>query len=113
MKCRYYLREAILKNTIHERETTMKKWKKAILTVLCLGVILSSVACTDMGNTDDDGNKTPTEQNNTNNDVTDGKDKNHQNGGVIDDVGDAVGDGVNDLGNGIKDVTDDMTGNNR
>ena len=83
--------------------------------MLCLGVIFGTVACTSMENPDDDANKTPTEQNNTNNDVTDGKDKNHQNGGVIDDVGDAVGDGVEDLGNGIKDVTDDVTGthNNR
>lgn len=89
----------------------MKKWKKAILTILCLGVMFGTVACTNMDNPDDDANKTPTEQNDTNNDVTEGKDKNHQNGGVIDDVGDAVGDGVNYLGDGIKDVTDDITGN--
>ena len=89
----------------------MKKWKKAILTMLCFGVIIGTVACADMSNPDDDANKTPTEQNDTNNDVTDGKDKNHNNDGVIDDVGDAVDDGMDDIGDGIKDVTDDVTGN--
>ena len=79
--------------------------------MLCLAVASGMIACTDMGNTDNNGNKNPTEQNNTNNDVTEGKDDNKQNGGVIDDVGDAIGDGVNDLGDGIKDVTDDVTGN--
>ena len=94
----------------------MKKWKKAILTMLCLGVILGTVACGNNGDANDDAaNDTPTEQNDTNNDVTDGDDKEDK-GGVIDDVGDAIGDGMNNVGDGIKDMTDTVTGdknNNR
>lgn len=92
----------------------MKKLKKIILTMLCLGVIFGTTACgTGNNNTGDDAaNQTPTEQNNTNNDVTEGTDKNKSQGGVVDDIGNAVGDGINDIGDGVKDMTDDMTDNN-
>jgi hypothetical protein len=90
----------------------MKKFKKAILLMLCLGVIVSATACG--GNANDDGaNKTPTDQNDTNNDVTDGTDKkdNINDGGVINDMGNTAGDVIDDVGEGVKDMTDDMTGN--
>lgn len=78
----------------------MLKWKKAILTVLCLGVIMGTVACGNNGNATNDKN----------NDVTEGRDHN-KNDNMMDDVGDAVKDGVDDIGTGVKDVTDDLTGN--
>lgn len=80
----------------------MIKWKKAILTVLCLGMIMGMVACGNGGNTTNDKN----------NDVTEGTDHNNDNG-VMDNVGDAVEDGVDDIGTGVKDVTDDLTGNDQ
>lgn len=77
----------------------MKKFKKIIVAMLCLCIMLGMTAC-------------------GNNDVTEGTDKNDKNQGVVDDVGDAVddagnaaGDAVDDIGNGVKDITDDVTGN--
>ena len=89
----------------------MKKIKKAILVMLCLGVIATATAC-GRNAMDDGANNTPTDQNDTNNDVTDGTDKKDNNdGGVINDVGDAAGNVIDDVGEGVKDVTDDVTGN--
>ena len=68
--------------------------------MLCLGVIMGTVACGNNGNA----------AKNNNNDVTEGRDHNKDDN-MIDDVGDAVKDGVDDIGNGVKDVTDDLTGN--
>ena len=73
----------------------MKKWRKVILAMLCFAVIFGTTACGGNGNND------------TNNDVTDGTD----NGGVIDDVGDATGNVIDDIGNGVENITDDITGN--
>ena len=81
----------------------MKKTKKYLLAVLCLLVALAATACSDNGKKNDqNGTGTGVEQDHNNNDVTEGD-------GVINDVGDAVGDGINDLGDGVKDVTDDLT----
>ena len=76
---------------VHERETNMKKWNKAILAMLCVGVIFATTACGNRNNgaNDDAANNTQTGQNDTNNnDVTEGKDnKDNKNGGVVDDMG--------------------------
>ncbi len=89
----------------------MKKFKRAILTLACLLVIFGTVACGNTGGTND--NMT----NDRNNDVTEGTDRNNDtNDGVINDVGDAVGDGIEDVGEGVKDITDgtdNTTNNNR
>ena len=86
----------------------MKKVRKAILTMLCLGLIMGTVACGTMGNANDNG------ASDNNNNVTEGTDKTKNgNGNIIDDVGDAVGNGVEDVGEGVKNITDDMTQNNR
>ena len=79
----------------------MKKVRKAILTMLCLGLIMGTVACGTMDDTNDNG------ASGNNNNVTEGTDKTN----IIDDVGDAVGDGVEDVGEGVKNITDDMTKN--
>lgn len=105
----------------------MKKFKKLVLSVLCLGVIFGTVACGNRNAEDDAANDTKTEQNDTMNDVTDGRNNNNvtddgnnnnnnvtddrNNDGVMDDLGNAVGDGIEDVGDGVKDVTDDLTGN--
>ena len=89
----------------------MKKWRKAILAMLCVGVIFATTACAtrNNGTNDNAANNTNTEQKDrNNNDVTDGTDKNkNNNGGVIDDVGDATGNVINDIGNGVENITDD------
>ena len=100
---------------VHERETNMKKWRKVILAMLCVGVLLATTACGNANDNmgDDAANNTQTEQNDTNNnDVTEGKDNMDNNGGVIDDVGDATGNVIDDIGNGVENITDDITGNN-
>lgn len=86
----------------------MKKFKKTMIAMLCLCVMLGMTACGNNDNTDNDGK---------NNDVTEGTD-NNDNDGVIDDIGNGVddagnaaGDVIDDVGDGVKDVTDDVTGN--
>ena len=79
----------------------MKKLRQVMLSALCLFVMLGTVACGSNNNPND----------NNMNDATEGN--YNDDNGVVDDIGDAVGDGVNDIGNGIKDITDDMTGNQR
>ena len=78
----------------------MKNWKRAIIAMFCLCVVLGTTAC-GMGNnnTTDDKNKT--------NDVTDGRD----NDGVINDIGDTTGNVIDDIGNGVDNMTDDITDN--
>ena len=84
----------------------MKKLRQVMLAVLCLFVMLGTVACGSNNNTND---MLPNDNNM--NDATEG---NYNNGnGVVDDIGDAVGNGVNDIGNGIKVITGDMTDNQR
>ncbi len=65
----------------------MKKFRKEFLFVLCFCMMLGLAACgrDDMNNT------------------TDG------NGGVVDDLGDAVGEGIEDIGNGVENLSDDVT----
>ena len=103
----------------------MKKFKKMMLSVLCVGVILGTTACgTNNGTGDNAANDTTTQQNDAGNtdktdnvggtsngatDTNNGADTN--NGGVVDDIGNAVGDGINDVGDGVKNITDDVTGN--
>lgn len=78
--------------------------------MLCLGAILGTTACGMRNDTDNNAtDRTPNEQNNTNNDVTEGTDRKDQDGGVIDDIGNTTGNVIDDIGNGIKDMTD---GNN-
>ncbi len=81
----------------------MKNFKKAIVAMLCLCVMFGVTACGDTNNNDTG--------NGQNNDVTDGTDRRNDNGGVIDDVGDATGNMIDDIGNGVENITDDMTGN--
>ena len=110
------IKKQFLENDIvHERETNMKKWRKVILAILCVGVIVGTTACGNRNGAegDDAANNTQTEQNDTNNnDVTEGTDKNKDNnGGVVDDMGNAAGNVIDDIGNGVENITDDMTGN--
>ncbi len=120
---------------LHERENIMKNFKKTILAMLCMGVIFSMTACGSNDNGSGDGasgsqNNSVTEGTNNNADnnstgnddmnndsgndtsgTTDNRSTNYDDGGVIDDIGNAVGDGIDDIGNGVKDITDDVTGN--
>ena len=86
----------------------MKKFKQVMLSALCLFVILGTTACGTRNNTND----VIPNDNNMNN-ATEGNYNNNTGNGVVDDIGNAVGNGVNDIGNGIKNITDDMTGNQR
>ena len=79
----------------------MRNWKRSLVILLCMCVMCGTVACGNNG----------MEQNDTNNDVTEGNDQKKRDDGVIDDVGDAVDEGINDIGNGVEDITDDITGN--
>ena len=81
----------------------MKHFKRTIVAILCLCVMLGVTACGGTNNNDTG--------NGQNNDVTDGTDRRNDNGGVIDDVGDATGNVIDDIGNGVENITDDMTGN--
>lgn len=75
----------------------MKKFKKIIVAMLCLCVMLGMTAC---------GNDDVTDKNQgVVDDVGDAA------GNVVDDAGDAAGNVVDDIGNGVKDITDDVTGN--
>lgn len=88
-------------HSILERENIMKKVKKLMLVICCVAIMVGITACGDMGTTPNDNN----------NDVTEGTEKKNTDDGVVDDIGNAVGDGINDIGNGVKDMTDDVTGN--
>ena len=79
----------------------MKRIKKIIIAILCVGVMLGTTAC-GMGN----GNATDNGNNNNVNDVTDGT----RNDGVIEDIGDTTGDVLDDVGDGVRDITDDTIG---
>ena len=78
-----------------------------ILSVLCLCLLLGLTGC---GSNDNRDEQAPIENNM--NDATENTQDHltEDNGGVIDDIGDAVGEGINDIGNGVEDLTDDMTG---
>ena len=93
-----------------------------ILPLICLCLMLGVTAC---GSRDDMNNQNPSENNSMNNatentqENTTGRDDNMQstdrneNGGLVEDIGDAVGEGINDIGNGVEVFTDDMTGDYR
>ena len=85
----------------------MRKFKQVMLSVLCLSVILGTAAC---GSRNDTNNANPNDNNM--NDATEGNYYNDGNG-VIDNIGDAVGEGMDDIGNGIENITDDVTGTQR
>ena len=104
---------------LHEGRTFMRKLSKEILSVICLCVMLALTAC---GSNNDMNNQTPAENNmndateNTQDNLSGDRNDNSMtdgNGGVIDDLGTAVGEGINDIGNGVENITDDLTGNNR
>ncbi len=91
--------------------------------MLCLGVVLCTVACGNMGGTDDnatnDQNNGVTEGTDRNDTASDDTDRNDnasddtdRDDNIVEDMGDAVGDGMQDVGDGVKNMTDDATGNN-
>ena len=95
----------------------MKRLRKEILSVLCLCIMLGLTAC---GSRNDMNNQAPTDSNmndateNTQDHLTGDRNNNSMtdgNGGVVDDLGTAVGEGINDIGNGVENITDDLTGN--
>ena len=88
----------------------MKKFRKAILPLLCFCLMLGVTGCGSNDNRDD---QAPIENNM--NDATENTQDHltEDNGGVIDDIGDAVGEGINDIGDGVEDLTDDLTGDYR
>ena len=71
----------------------MKKLKKVILCMLCVGVLCSTTGCG--SNTKDDAANNTTTDKNTTTDPT----KDNNGDGVIDDLGNAVKDGVDDVEN--------------
>ena len=86
----------------------MKKFKKAILSMLCVAVVLGTTACGSRNNAGDDAaNDTQTEQNGSGNMAGD-----TNGGGAINDLGNAVGNGMEDMGQGVKDMTDDAINSN-
>ena len=86
----------------------MKRFKKLMLSLLVLSVMFVATAC---GSRNDTMDPLPNDSNMNN--ATEGNYNNNTGNGVVDDIGNAVGNGVNDIGNGIKNITDDMTGNQR
>lgn len=96
----------------------MKQLKKAVLALLCAGVIAGMTACGSDGNADDNGavqdnttqNGTADDNGNVN-DATDGTDNNNNNG-ALDEIGDDVKDGMDDLGDDVKDGVDDNSNTN-
>ena len=82
----------------------MKNWKRVILAMLCLGMIVGTTAC-GMRNSD------TTDDNNKKDGVVD--DVGDTAGDVIDDIGNGVKDTTEDIGNGVKDTTEDITGNDK
>lgn len=85
----------------------MRKLRKDFLFVLCLCVMLGLTAC---GSGDDMNGTTDQKHMNNATESTYGN-GNDSGRGVVDDLGDAVGEGINDIGDGVEDFTDDMTGN--
>lgn len=84
----------------------MKTVKKSLLAILCLGVILSVTACGARdNNTGDSMTNDATE--NTGNDHRDDMTDNN----IGNDIGNAIDDGVNAIGDGVENMTDDLTGN--
>lgn len=87
----------------------MKQLKKVFLVMLSMTIVLGTTACGSRNNMDDNaGNGTPTKQENMNGTTT-GSNKADGNDGVVDDLGNAIGNGVEDVGQGVKDITDDAT----
>lgn len=83
----------------------MKEIKRIVLTMLCVGVVLGTVACGTGNSTREDGvNDTNTEMEKT---------RNNNDENVVDDLGNTIGNGVEDIGQGVKDITDDITGDNK
>lgn len=80
----------------------MKKLKKVILCMLCVGVLCSTTGCG--SNTKDDAANNTTTDKNTTTDPT----KDNNGDGVIDDLGNAVKDGVDDVEKGVDNVRDGL-----
>jgi len=97
----------------------MKQFKKMLLMMMCVCVMLGCVACGNNNATDNGANQTENANgtdttlddvnDNTMNDATDGTDNANGTGdGVVGEMGEDVMDGVEDMG---KDVEDAMDGN--
>ncbi len=86
----------------------MKRWNKGLLLMLCLCMILGTTACGSRDNTTNEGttDQVTPEQNDTNNVVDD---MGNAVGDGIDNVGNAIDDGMNAIGDGVDNVTDDLT----
>ncbi len=79
----------------------MKKMKKGILIMLCMGIICGVTACGERSDNNDNMNgATSGEQRNEN---YDNRDDN-----LLDDTGDAIRDGVDDAGDAIRDGVEDI-----
>lgn len=105
--------------TIHERETfIMKQFKKMLLMMMCVCVMLGCVACGNNDAMDNGANQTDTtlddanDNKNNMNDATDGTDDANGNGVVddigegVEDIGDGIGQGVEDIGDGVGNALD-------
>ncbi len=92
----------------------MKKWNKGFLILLCLCMILGTTACGSRDNTSNEGttDQTAPEQNNMGTDTTDNNvvdDMGNAVGDGMDNVGNAIDDGMNAIGDGVDNMTDDLT----
>lgn len=93
----------------------MKHWKKLLMMLMCVGVIMSVTACGSNNNADDNGaagNGTANDANGTGNNGTNGAtDRNGDN--VMDEIGDDIRDGAEDVGDALdgndNNVRDDDT----
>jgi len=95
----------------------MKKWKKLLLVCMVISAVGVMTACS-CANTAEDNHSGAADQDQTSGDngkdtVTDeSKDEMNNEGGIIEDAGDALQEGVNDVENGVEDMMDGNTGEN-
>lgn len=83
----------------------MKRLKKLLLIMMCVGILVSVTACA--GNSNDNGAGQ--------NDVVNDKGANDTQTGdsAMDKIGDGLEDGIDDVGKGVGDVVDDLDGDGR
>ena len=86
----------------------MKRWSKVFLVVLCLSVILGTTACGSRNNVTDEGTTDQAVPETTDDNVVD--DMGNAVGNGIDNVGNAIDDGMNAIGDGVDNMTNDLAG---
>ena len=83
----------------------MKRLKKLLLIMMCVGILVSVTACA--GNSNDNG----AGQNDVVND--NGANDTQTGDSAMDKIGDGLEDGIDDVGKGVGDVVDDLDGDGR